>query len=142
MFLIARADVLEPEVELVHGVVEGGARDADAAGFGKGLEPGRDVDAVAVEIVALDDDVAEIDADAELDAPSWRNVLVALGHAALDYGSAAQCVDDAGELDQRPVAHQLDDPAMAGPIVGSINSRRCALRRASVPASPAPMRRL
>ena len=44
-------------------------RDADAAGLGQRLQPGRDIDAVAEEIAALDDDVAEIDADAQADPP-------------------------------------------------------------------------
>ncbi len=44
------------------------ARDADAAGFGQCLQPCRDIDAVAVNVVAVGDDVAEIDPDAERDA--------------------------------------------------------------------------
>jgi hypothetical protein len=38
------------------------------AGIGQRLDPCGDVDAVAIEIVTLDDHVAEIDADAKLDA--------------------------------------------------------------------------
>src|SRR6266851_3649131 len=41
--------------------------DEHPAGIGQGFDPCRDVDAVAIEVVALDDHVAEIDADAQLD---------------------------------------------------------------------------
>ncbi len=55
-----------------------------------------------------------IDADAEGDAPFRRDVLVALDHAALHRDGALDRIDDAGELDQRAVAHELDDTTVAG----------------------------
>ena len=60
---------LEAEVELVLDLVVDVAGDADAAGLGEAFEAGGDVDAVAEDVVGLDDDVADIDADAEADAP-------------------------------------------------------------------------
>ena len=54
-------------------------RDGDAAGPGDAFEPRGDVDAVAEDVVVLDDDVAEIDADAEFDAPVLGDVVVAVG---------------------------------------------------------------
>jgi hypothetical protein len=59
----------------------------------------------------FDDDVAEIDADAEFDAPVGRKDSVALGHRALHRDGATHCVDDAGEFDQQPVTRRLDDAA-------------------------------
>src|SRR5438132_4489640 len=47
--------------------------DADAAGFGDAFEPRRDVDAVAEDVVSLDQYVAEMDADAPFHAPLARN---------------------------------------------------------------------
>jgi hypothetical protein len=82
-------------------------RHADAAGLGEGFEPRRDVDPVAT----VTDDVAEIDADAELQPPLRLDVGVALGHPALHLDSKAHRVDDAGELDQHAVAGGLDDAA-------------------------------
>ena len=41
-----------------------------------------------------------------------RRALIVLGHSALDHGSTLDGVDDAGELDQRAIAHELDDAAM------------------------------
>ena len=82
----------------------------DAARRRLAFEPGSDIDAVAEDVVPLDDDLAEIDADAELDRPLRGQV--ALAHRALDRDGAFDRVDDAAELDQRPVAHHLDDAAM------------------------------
>jgi hypothetical protein len=43
--------------------------DADAARWGKTFETHREVDAVAINVVRRDDNVTEIDADAQFDAP-------------------------------------------------------------------------
>src|SRR5436190_511633 len=56
-------------------------------------------------------DIADIDPDAELDAPINRNCGIALVHATLDLDRAAHRVDDAGEFDQCAVAGGLDDAA-------------------------------
>ena len=48
-------------------MVIGGTRDDDAVRFAEALQPGGDIDAIAVDVVAIDDDVAEIDADPERD---------------------------------------------------------------------------
>src|ERR1700739_4598004 len=53
---------------------------AHPAGIGQGLDAGGDVDAVAVEVVALDDHIAEIDANAQFDAVVRRGADVALRH--------------------------------------------------------------
>ena len=84
---------------------------ADAAGLGDAFQPGGDVDAVAENIVVIDDDVADVDADAEFDARVLRHVGVLRGHAALDFDRAAHRIDGAGELHQHAVAGGLDDAA-------------------------------
>ena len=80
-------------------------------GSANAFEPGGDVDAVAVDVVVVADDVAEIDADAELDAPLGRHIGIALGHLALHLDRAAHRIDDAGEFDQHAVAGGFDDAA-------------------------------
>jgi hypothetical protein len=88
--------------------------DANPARIRQGFQPCCDID--AVENVALvDDDVAEIDPDAEFDTAVGRHIGVSLGHPALDFGGAAHRVDDALKLGQQAVAGGLDDaPAMLG----------------------------
>jgi hypothetical protein len=46
-------------------------RHANATRLGKTFEAWRDIHAVAEDVVLLDDDVAHVDADAELDATLW-----------------------------------------------------------------------
>ena len=95
-------------------MVVGGAGDGHAAGLGQRLHAVGDVDAVAVDVVALDDHVAEIDADAELNPLlGWRRG-VALGLLLLDVDRAAQAHPPRWELDQQAVAHGLDQPATMG----------------------------
>ena len=95
-------------------MVVGGAGDGDAARLGQRLHAVGDVDAVAVDVVALDDDVAEIDADAEIEPLLGRHGGVALRLLLLHLDGAAHGVDDAGELDQQAVAHGLDQPPVMG----------------------------
>ena len=106
------AQVGEGERKLVANLLVGTARDAQTARLAQGLEPRRDVYAVAEYVVAIDDDVADIDADAENDPPIPWHCLVSADHAALDADGAADRVDYAGELDQHPVARCLHDAAV------------------------------
>src|SRR5437763_4316022 len=75
--LLAEIDELggDPSPHLAPGI--GG--DADAAGRCEALEPRRDIDAVTIDVVRRHDDVAEIDADAQLDAVVRRQPGVAPG---------------------------------------------------------------
>ncbi len=81
-----------------------------------------DIDAVAVDVLALDNDVAEIDADAEIE-PLVLAAAAAfcLGLLPLHLDRAAQCIDHAVELDQQAIAHGLDQPAA--------DARRSSARR-------------
>jgi hypothetical protein len=87
-------------------------RDADPTGLGQRLQARRDIDPVAKNVVALDNDVVEIDADAKPDAPLVGQLGLAVEHAALHFGRTAHRVDDAGEFRQHAVAGGLDDAAV------------------------------
>src|SRR3954452_5226498 len=56
----------------------------------------------------LDDNVAEIDADAQGDVAVRRQALVPLGGTLLDFDGATEGLHDAGELRQQPVAGPLN----------------------------------
>ena len=73
---------------------------------------GRDIDAVAVNILSFDDDVSKIDADAEFDAAAFGRGAVALDHAELDGDRTAHGLDRASEIYQQAIAGALDDAAM------------------------------
>ena len=66
------AAVFKSQIEPVADVIAHRLRNGDAARLCQALEPCRDVDPVAVDVVAFDDDIAEVYADAKLDR--------ALGH--------------------------------------------------------------
>ncbi len=64
------------------------------------------------EVVALLNDVAQMDADPELDMLVPRDARVAFDHSDLDFDRAAHYVDDAAELGDEPVARALYDTAV------------------------------
>jgi hypothetical protein len=103
--------VLERDGELVAHLISYHPADADAAWFSQGLKARRDVDTVAKDVVALNNDIAEIDTDAELDAVLGLHAGIARGHLALHVDRAANRVDDTGKLAEQTVACCIDDAA-------------------------------
>ena len=65
---VLRANVGEGEVQLAGDLLENGRRHTDAARFRQTFKTRRHVDPVAKDVVTIDDDFAEIDADPELQA--------------------------------------------------------------------------
>jgi hypothetical protein len=106
------AQILKGKGQPVAHLVVDRVGDEHPAGIGQGFDPRGDVDAVAIEVVALDDHVAEVDADAQFDVVIRANARVSLGHRLLHRDRAAHRIDDTGELDQHAVAGGLDDAAM------------------------------
>ena len=100
------ADEIERQAELSLHVIVGGAGDQHAAGLAELLEPRGDVDGVAEHVVAVDDDVAEIDADAEHEQARRRGIRLRVGELLLDGDGAGDRVDHRAELDQHAVAHR------------------------------------
>src|SRR5690242_4147182 len=117
------AEVLEGNVELVAHLVAYDAADADAARRGEAFESRRDIDAVAVDVVLVADDVAQIDPDPKLDAFRGRHFRVPLGHGLLRLHRAAHRLDDARKLDQHTVPRGLDDAAA---MLGDFRPRQVA----------------
>ncbi len=96
---------VEPRLDLAIGVLG----QADGAGRRDALQTRGDVDAVAHQVaVAFLDYVAQMDADAELDAAILRHAGIALDHAVLHLDGAAHGIDHTAELDQRPIPGALD----------------------------------
>ena len=105
------AHVADIKRELSFDLLIGVVGNADRAGAGQRLHPGGDIDSVTVDVALVDDDVTDIDADAELDPAIFGNGGVALRHGALDFHGAAHGIDRACKLDQRTVACRFDDTA-------------------------------
>ncbi len=105
------------------------------------FKPRGKVHAVTVEIVAIDDQVADVETDAEPDVAVLGDALIAFGHPALDFDGTARGGQDRSELHQKPVAHHLEDAPPCLAMVGSKNSRRCRFSAAIVRSSFASIRR-
>ena len=111
-----RAEVADREIEPPLDLPVGVLGETDRARLANAFEARGDVDAVAHQVaVGLLDDVAEMNADAELDAALGRHARVAFDEAVLHLDRAAHRVDHAAELDEAAVAGALDDaPVMGG----------------------------
>jgi hypothetical protein len=102
---------IEPRLDLPIGVF----RKAYRAGLGDAFEARSDIDAVAHQVaVALLDHVAEVDADAKLDAALRRQAGVTFDQASLDPNRAAHRIHHTAELDDASISGALDDPAVMG----------------------------
>src|SRR6476646_7612649 len=88
--------------------------DADAARLRQRLEATGYVDAVPMDIVAAGYDVAEVDANAQLDTLCVCKNGVSLGHRLLQRDGTNHCLDRTRELHQNAVAFDPDDPPSVG----------------------------
>src|SRR5262245_14223120 len=110
-------DVLEPALpHVLNGNIDPAthvflhpSRNANPPRLRQCLEPSRHVYAIAPHIAAVDDDVADIDADSELDPPLLRHVGVAFHHGALNLDGTAYRRYCARELQQQPVTGDPDN---------------------------------
>jgi hypothetical protein len=111
VFDLSLAHVLERQVGAITHLLVDIAGDADASGFREAFQPRRNVDAIAMDIVAVDDYVAHVDADAELNPRFLRHASVAFSHRLLRSHGGTDRIDNAGKLRQHAVAHELDNTA-------------------------------
>ncbi len=87
---------------------------ANATRLCNALQPCGNVNAVAEDIVFIDDDVADMNTDPEFDSDSCA-VTILLAMTRWTSTAAANGIDGAGEFDKHAVAGGLDDvPAMGG----------------------------
>src|SRR5262249_46143577 len=91
--------------------------------------PGRNVNAIAVDVVIIADDVTHINTNAELNAPVGCDFSVALQHSALDVHRAAHGVNNADEFYQHTVASGLDDATAVFRDLGIDNCASVVLER-------------
>src|SRR5205823_838498 len=79
-------------------------RDANPTRFGQPFKTGSDIDAVAENIAVLDNDISDVDADAELDPLRASDAGIPVGHRLLHFRRTAQGVYHAAELHEQSVA--------------------------------------
>jgi hypothetical protein len=108
-----RAEVRDREIEPPLHLPISLLGETNRAGLGNALQSRGDIDPVAHQVaVGLLDDVAQMNADAELDASLGRHAGIAFDHAVLNFDGAAHRIDHAAKLDDRAVACALDDEPM------------------------------
>src|SRR4030095_10597737 len=93
------AELLEGEAQFVENLIADHPAHAEPARLRQGLQAARDVDPVAEDVVAVDDDVADVDPHAKLETQIGRDAGIAFGHSALHIDGAADRFDDAGEFE-------------------------------------------
>ena len=104
------AHVTYIERELALDLLVGVFGKTDRAWAGQRFHASGNVDTIAVDIALVDDNVTDIDADAEFDPAIFGNGSVALGQGALDFDRTPGCVNCARKFDQSTVACGFDDP--------------------------------
>src|SRR5262245_21536817 len=112
IFKLLFARIYEGNIDLALSIFLHSTRYADAARLCQSLQPSSYIHAVPEDVPAVDDDVADVDADPKLDPSVRLHSGISLAHAALDFGGAAHRIDRACKLDQCAVALSLDDAAM------------------------------
>ncbi len=110
---LGRAEIRHRQVEPPFHLPIGLLGETDRARLSDAFEPRSDVDPVAHQIaVRLLDHIADMNPDAELDAPLGRHAGIAFDHRVLQFDGAADRIDDTAEFDDAAVAGALDDTAM------------------------------
>lgn len=84
---------------------------ANSARFGDALKPCRVVYPIAVNVVIINDDIAEIYANPKFDPVIDTDLVVPLAHAALHLDGASYNVNHGRKLNQHAVSGRLDDAA-------------------------------
>ena len=97
------------ERQLSIDLVEGLTGDADTAGLRDSFEARCDVHAVAVDVAAIDDDVAEMQAHSKQHPAVIPHAAIAYVHLPLDLRRTFHRFDHTSELGQDAVAHELHD---------------------------------
>ena len=109
---LPRAQVLERQGDLVAHVAVHVLRDRDAAGLGERLHTRRHIHPVAEDIGAVDDHVADVDANAEVEALVGRQFLIALPKRVLDVDRRRERLDHPRKIGEHAVTASLHDSAI------------------------------
>jgi len=105
------AHIIEDDIHLSADLPVRVVGNADSTRLRNAFKSRCDIDPVPENVILIDDDVTDVDADAELDPQLPRYVDVVIDHCPLDCYCAARGVDGADEFDQHAVAGGLDNPA-------------------------------
>src|ERR1700736_4452283 len=108
------AAILETNVDPIADAFVDDRGDADPTGLGEGFQSRGDVDAIAINVLAFDNDIAKIDTDSQHDDRLRRALIRRRGAGALHRKRTIYSIDHAAELDDGAIADQLHDAAVVG----------------------------
>src|SRR5262245_7431961 len=97
-------------LKLVADLVADDIRAGNSTGRSETLQARGDVNALAIDIVALNQYVAYMNTHAKAQVPDFGQARVARRHTGLDFHCTAKGIDDARELDQKAIARHLENP--------------------------------
>ena len=103
--------IFEGEVGLASKLLLHSIGNANTPRLRPSLEPRGDVDAIPEQVVAFDDNVTDIYADAKHDAVLGRDVLLMSSHPLLHGDGTRHSIDNGDKFHDCAIAHQLDDTA-------------------------------
>jgi hypothetical protein len=89
----------ETECELTIHLLEYLTGNANSARLRDCLQARSHIHALAKDIVLVDNDITDVNANAEYDLLFVRNTAVALAHATLEIACAANCIQDTGKFE-------------------------------------------
>src|SRR5689334_16344452 len=101
---------LNDSVELAGSFLEYLAGNADPSGFGEGFQPRGDIDAIAVNVGAFTDNVAEIYSDPKHNVTIIGNGFVGVRHLLLKLDRRVDRVHRTSKFNQYTIAHHFHDP--------------------------------
>ena len=73
------------------------------------FETHRNIDPVTIDVIFVDNNITDVNADAKFDPLVLRHIGILFRHAALDFVGTSDGIDHAGELDESAVSGVLDD---------------------------------
>ena len=100
------------------------ARNANTASLRQTLEPDRDINSVAMEIVSLSNDITEIDADAPNNASILRGSACSKCRTLLNFDRRTHCFDRAWKLHENAIPIVLTTRPLWREMIGLTSSSR------------------
>ena len=107
-----RTQILKRYIYLATNLPTSVVRNADTARLCDPFETHCNIDPVTKDIVLFDNNITDVNADAEFDPLVLRHVDILFGHAALNFVGTSHGVDHAGELSNSAVPGILDDTSV------------------------------
>src|SRR6516162_11876369 len=109
------AEIGEGQGQLRSDVISDSTGNANPTRLRKSLQPSRDIDGIAEKVVALNDDVADVDSNAEPHLLTGRSIRILFGYGLLHSDGTLQSIHATGEIGDEAVARRGEDPtAMRG----------------------------